>query len=85
MNLCTKQRHTHRHKKQTYGYERGKTVGGRINQKYRINGYILLYKNRKATKITCIIQGIIFKIYDTHIQIIFNYISILKKENYTSI
>ena len=29
MNLYTKQKHTHRHKKQTYGYQRGKAVGGR--------------------------------------------------------
>ena len=28
MNLFTKQKQTHRHRKQTYGYQRGK-VGGR--------------------------------------------------------
>ena len=28
MNLLTKQKQTHRHRKQTYGYQRGK-VGGR--------------------------------------------------------
>ena len=30
MNLYTKQKQTHRHRKQTYGYQRGK-AGGRIN------------------------------------------------------
>ena len=28
MNLFTKQKHTHRHRKQTYGYQRGKAGGG---------------------------------------------------------
>ena len=27
MNLFTKQKQTHRHRKQTYGYQRGKRVG----------------------------------------------------------
>ena len=29
MNLFTKQKQTHRLRKQTYGYQRGKVVGGR--------------------------------------------------------
>ena len=29
MNLFTKQKQTHRHRKQTYGYQRGKVGGGR--------------------------------------------------------
>ena len=28
MNLFTKQKQTHRHRKQTYGYQRGKVGGG---------------------------------------------------------
>ena len=28
MNLFTKQKHTHRLQKQTYGYQRGKVAGG---------------------------------------------------------
>ena len=28
MNLFTKQKYTHRHRKQTYGYQRGKVGGG---------------------------------------------------------
>ena len=31
MNLFTKQKQTHRHRKQMYGYQRGKKDGGRIN------------------------------------------------------
>ena len=31
MNLYTKQKQTHRHRKQTYGYQRGKGRGGEIN------------------------------------------------------
>ena len=27
MNLCTKQKQTHKHRKQTYGYQRGKGGG----------------------------------------------------------
>ena len=41
VNLFTKQKQTHRHRKQTYGYQRGK--GGRINQEFGISKYILLY------------------------------------------
>ena len=43
MNLFTKQKQTHRHKKQIYGYQRGKGVGRGINEEFGINRYILLY------------------------------------------
>ena len=36
MNLYTRQKHTHRHRRQTYGSQRGKR-GGEINQEYGIN------------------------------------------------
>ena len=42
MNLITKQKQTHRHRKQTYGYQGGKRKGG-INQEYGIKRYTLLY------------------------------------------
>ena len=42
MNLYTKQKQTHRHKKQTYGYQRGKAEGG-INWEFGSDRYILLY------------------------------------------
>ena len=42
MNLFTKQKQIHRLRKETYGYQRGK-VGGRINEKFGINIYTLLY------------------------------------------
>ena len=41
MNLFTKQKQAHRHKKQTYGYPKGK-IGERINQEFGINIHILL-------------------------------------------
>ena len=42
MNLLTKQKQTHRHRKQIYGYQREKGRGG-INQELGINRYTLLY------------------------------------------
>ena len=42
MNLLTKQKQTHRCRKQTYGYQMGKCGG--INQEIGIKIYILLYK-----------------------------------------
>ena len=42
MNLFTKQKQTHRFRKQTYSYQRGK-VGGGINYEVGINTYTLLY------------------------------------------
>ena len=41
MNLFIKQKWTHRHRKQTYGYQRGR--GGGINLEFGINRYTLLY------------------------------------------
>ena len=41
MNLLTKQEQTHRHRRQTYGYQRGK--GGGVNQEYGINRNTSLY------------------------------------------
>ena len=46
MNLYTKQKQTHRHKKQ--GYQRGKR--GKINQEFEINIYILLYIKQVTNK-----------------------------------
>ena len=43
MNLYTKQKWIHRHRKQIYGHQRAKGRGGRINQEYEINRYTLLY------------------------------------------
>ena len=42
MNLFKKQKQTHRLRKQTYGYQRGK-VGGGINWEVGINIDTLLY------------------------------------------
>ena len=53
MNLYTKQKQIHRHRKQTFGYEKGKE-GRRINQEYRINRYKLLYiKLRSNQDLQC--------------------------------
>ena len=42
MNLFTKQKQIHRHRKQIYGYQRG---SGEINQEFGINIYtLLIYK-----------------------------------------
>ena len=43
MNLFTKQKQTHRHRKQSYGYQRRKGGEGGINQGYEINRYTSLY------------------------------------------
>ena len=48
MNLFIKQKQTHRHGKQTYGYQRGK--GGGINQETGINMYTLLYIKQITNK-----------------------------------
>ena len=42
INLFTKQKQTHRHRKQTYNYQSGKGWGG-INWEFRINRYTILY------------------------------------------
>ena len=43
MNLFTKQKQTYRHRKQTYGYQRGNMGGGGINQELGMNRNTLLY------------------------------------------
>ena len=55
MNLFTKQKQTHRHKKQTYrkqtyGYQRGKGEERGINQEFGINIYTLLYTKQITNK-----------------------------------
>ena len=42
VNLFTKQKWTHRHRKPIYGYQREKGVEGGVNQEYGINRYKLL-------------------------------------------
>ena len=49
MNLFTKQKQTHRHRKQIYGYQRGKGRGG-ISQEYEINIYTLLHIKQITNK-----------------------------------
>ena len=41
MSLFTKQKQTHKYRKQTYGYQRGKWGGG-LNEEFAINRYTLL-------------------------------------------
>ena len=50
MNLFTKQKQTHRHRTQTYGYQRGKVGGGGINQESGINIHTLLYIKQMNNK-----------------------------------
>ena len=42
MNLFTKQKQTHRHRKQTYGYQEGRVEGG-IVREFGTDRYTLLY------------------------------------------
>jgi len=44
MNLSTKQKQTHRHRKQTYGYQQRNREGGEINWEFGINIHTVLYK-----------------------------------------
>ena len=48
MDILTKQKQIHRHRKQTYGYQR--RWGGWINQEFGINIYILLYIKQITNK-----------------------------------
>ena len=41
MNFFTKQKWTHRHRKQIYGYQRGNVRGGEINSEFGVNIYAL--------------------------------------------
>ena len=43
MNLFPKQKETHRHRKQIYGYQKGKRGRGGLNQEFGINTYTLLH------------------------------------------
>ena len=61
MNLFTKQKQTHRHRKQIYGYQRGK-VRGRINYEFGINRYELLYIKQISKKDLLYSTGTIFSI-----------------------
>ena len=48
MNLFTKQKQAHRHRKQAYDYERGQRWGEwGINQEFGINIYTTIYKIHK--------------------------------------
>ena len=49
MNLFTKQKQTHRLRKQTYNYQRGK--GRRVNQESGVNIYTLLYIKQITNKV----------------------------------
>ena len=42
-NLFTKQKQTHRHRKQTFGYQKGKAGERGVSQEYGSNTYKLLY------------------------------------------
>ena len=50
MNIYTKQKQIHRHRKQTYGYQRGKGGKGGINQECGINRYALPYIKQISNK-----------------------------------
>ena len=50
MNLFTKQKQTHRLRKQIYDYQRRKFGGGGINQEVEINIYTLLYVKQIINK-----------------------------------
>ena len=52
MKSFPKQKETHRHRKQVYGYQRGKIGGeGGINWEFGINIYILLYIKQSVNKV----------------------------------
>ena len=56
MNLFTKQKHTHRHRKQIYSYK----VGGGMNWEFGINIYTLQYIRQINTRTDCIAKGITY-------------------------
>ena len=60
MNLFTKQKQTHRHRKQTISYQRGR--GGGINWEFEINRCTLSYIKQVNKRVYCIPQGTIFDI-----------------------
>ena len=59
INLFTKQKQTHRQRKQTYASQSGKGVG--INWDFGLNRYTLLYI-KQINKAYCIAQGAMFNI-----------------------
>ena len=44
------QKHTHRDRKQAYGYQRGEGVGRKVNKEYGINRQKLLYTKYISNK-----------------------------------
>ena len=60
MNLFTKQKQTHRHRKQTYSYQRGR--GGERTWEFEINRCTLSYIKQVNKRVYCIAQGTIFDI-----------------------
>ena len=50
INLLTKQKQSHRYRKQTHGYQRGKVGGGEINWEFGIDIYIPLYIKQVINK-----------------------------------
>ena len=50
MNTFAKQKQTHRHRKQTYGYQRGKSREGGINEEFEMNRHALLYVSQINNK-----------------------------------
>ena len=61
MNLFTEQKQMHRHRKQTYGFQRVRDRGG-INWEYGINRYALPYTNWINSKGLLYSIGAIFTI-----------------------
>ena len=59
MNLSMKQKQTHRHRKQAYGYQKG--MGGGINWEFGISRYKLVYIKLTARSY-CIALGTVVNI-----------------------
>ena len=59
MNLFTKQKLSHRYRKQTYGYQGGTGRGG-INWEVGTDIYTLLYINTPLIRTYCIAEGPLF-------------------------
>ena len=49
-NLSTKQKQTHKHREQTYGYQRGEVQEG-TNEELEISRCTLLYVNQTSNKV----------------------------------
>ena len=61
MNLFTKEKQTLRHRKQTYGYQRGKAGRDKLGI-WDLQIYTTIYKIKK-TSTHCIAQGTILNIF----------------------